>query len=157
MLWQESVMSSMDQMQMIGPNASLAQFTELQTVENENAPSMIVWDKSMMQQGKPQVLLNVPSEQMLVTNEGVPVQITTHDLTALNQAAINEKYKLRSPSKATQEEIDLTKRYLYANENIKQQKIFSQSVIKNKRTPTNSGAKSKGLPHSFAISSIPIN
>lgn len=64
-------------------------------------------------------MLNVPSEQMLVTNEGVPVQITTHDLTALNQAAINEKYKLRSPSKATQEEIDLTKRYLYANENIK--------------------------------------
>lgn len=49
MLWQESVMSSMDQMQMIGQTASLAQFTELNTVENENAPSMIVWDQSMLQ------------------------------------------------------------------------------------------------------------
>jgi hypothetical protein len=43
------------------------------------------------------------------------------------------QFKLRSPVNATQEEIELTKRYIGFNEQIKQSKKIEQSVIKGRR------------------------
>ena len=65
---------------------------------------------------KPQILLNIPSEAFLVPVEGIlsPIDIGHRNL-QVNQ----EKFKLRSPTKATQEEIDLTKRYIGVAEQIK--------------------------------------
>ena len=42
---------------------------------------------------------------------------------AMNESQ-DQRFQLRSPVKATQEEINLTKRFLYINEHLKQQKII---------------------------------
>ena len=65
-----------------------------------------------------------------------PILVTSSDK-KLNQLIDQEKFKLRSPSKATQEEIDLTKFYIGVDQQLKQQKIIKQSVIKGRRHTTN--------------------
>ena len=67
-------------------------------------------------QQPPQILLNIPSEAMLMPAEGI---LSPIDIGNTNLMVTQEKYKLRSPTKATQEEIDLTKRYIYVNEQLK--------------------------------------
>ena len=67
------------------------------------------------------------------------------DIGNTNLMVTQEKYKLRSPTKATQEEIDLTKRYIYVNEQLKQTKTIKQSVIKGRRY-TSQFSNQSGLP-----------
>lgn len=62
MINEASISSSIENVQVINQIGSVATITELQTVENDNAPSMIIWNGDT----KPQVLLNVPSDQMLI-------------------------------------------------------------------------------------------
>ena len=62
------------------------------------------------------VILNVPSDTYLVPVEGILSPIESETKGSLLQ---NEKYKLRSPMKATQEEIELTKRYIGVREQLK--------------------------------------
>lgn len=110
---------------------SLAQFTDLQTLEDTGMPltSDPLRPKDIMNSSQqhnivqPQIMLNIPSDTVLMPVEGImsPIDIGTRNQF---QAAYNEKYQLRSPSKATQEEIDLTKRYYGINEEIKQSKII---------------------------------
>ena len=112
----------------LGKMASMAQITDQQTLEDTGLQlaSERILDSPMKAKeiynisltgGVPQILLNIPSEAFLVPVEGIlsPIDIGHRNL-AVNQ----EKFKLRSPSKATQEEIDLTKRYIGVNEEIKQ-------------------------------------
>lgn len=72
-----------------------------------------------------------------------------------------EKFKLRSPSKATQEEIDLTKRYIGVNEQLKQSKVIKNSVITGRRytSPMNlKGLKNPlpGMAHDLNIQNLSI-
>ena len=69
-------------------------------------------------QKPPTILLNIPSEANL--NPPTIDYMSPKHPNSPNYHRIDmEKYKLRSPTKATQEEIDLTKRYMYTNEQIK--------------------------------------
>ena len=120
----------------LGKMGSMAQFTDMQTLEdtglNERmfSPLQPKVTGNLVNGAKPQILLNIPSEAVLMPIEGIlsPIDIG-HRNTMVNE----EKYKLRSPTKATQEEIDLTKRYIGVNEQLKQTKVIKQSVIKGRR------------------------
>ena len=77
----------------------------------------------------PQDLLNVPSYHLL------PIEGINSPIHVLNSNALISmpQFKLRSPINATQQEVDLTKRYIGFNEQIKQSKKIMQSVIKGRR------------------------
>lgn len=143
----------------------MAQFTELQTLEDTQMqlPGDRM-DGPLKPRGgqeqaigavnavRPQILLNVPSDAILMPAEGIlsPIEIGRSHLLNL------EKFKLRSPSKATQEEIDLTKRYMYMNEQVKQSKIIKQSVIKGRRYTSQHAGGLPLLARDLHLSNLPI-
>ena len=90
------------------------------------------YDVQMVTMAPPpsKVILNVPSDTYLVPVEGILSPIESENKGSILQ---QEKFKLRSPMKATQEEIDLTKRYIGVREQLKQSKVIRNSVIKGRK------------------------
>ena len=56
--------------------------------------------------------------------------------------------------KASQEEIDKTKRFMYINENLKRQKIIQKSVISGRRNTTGPKLPAAGLNRRVGIGGL---
>ena len=88
--------------------------------------TMTIADSLKLPTVEHKILLNIPSEATLQ-----PMEVQTG--TSPFERGLNKKFQIRSPSMATQAEIDLTKRYMYANEQLKQTKIISKSIIQGRK------------------------
>jgi len=95
---------------------SISHLAELQTLEdvNNNGHNYLHDSPRNARVGSPSgFILNEPSESYLIPMEGMlsPIKVVNgNSLVNLTQ------FKLRSPVKATQQEINLTKRYIGVNE-----------------------------------------